>query len=99
MMSIVVVSNIPPFSYIFDYALDEKHYRYRNHSGSFDVTDRSGNNLKGVESSFKEFVKNNKLKPIDTILYRNFWKNPLAFWRWHSYFNVKDERYGLPYKK
>jgi len=96
---VIFLSNVPPISYIFDYVIDEKHYRYSNHSGSFDVTDRSGSNLKGVEGSFKEFVKSRELKPIDTILYRTFWKNPLAFWRWHTYFNSKDKRYKLPYKK
>lgn len=96
---VVVLSNIPPVSYIFDYIFDDKHYRYKNYSGIFDVTDRSGNNVKGVRNSFKEYVKSNNLKPTDTILYRTFWKNPLAFWRWHTYFNAKDERYKLPYKR
>ena len=32
----------------------------------------------------------------DTVVYRLFWKNPLAFWRWAEYFN--DKRYDLPYK-
>ncbi|WP_461788650.1 hypothetical protein [Pedobacter sp.] len=36
-------------------------------------------------------------KTSDRILYRTFWKNPFAFWRWHTYFNG-DERYKLPYK-
>lgn len=95
---VVTLSNIPPISYIFDYALDDKHYRYANHSESFNVTDRSGNNIIGVKKSFKVYLIGNNLKPVDTVLYRTFWKNPFAFWRWHSYLNSKDDRYKLPYK-
>lgn len=73
-------------------------YKYSNNSGSFNVTDRSGNNIRGVKNSFNEFVKSNNPKSTDTVLYRTFWKNPLAFWRWHTYFNDNDERYDLPYK-
>ncbi|MFC1225857.1 hypothetical protein ACFE6N_18785 [Pedobacter sp. BG31] len=94
----IILSNIPPVHYLFDYTLDEKHYRYRNASGNFDVADRSGNNIIGIKESFKAYVKSNKVKEEDAILYRTFWKNPIAFWRWHSYFNTKDERYKLPYK-
>nr|WP_315418263.1 hypothetical protein [uncultured Pedobacter sp.] len=56
----IILSNIPPLSYIFDYALDEKHYRYSNDSGNFDLTDRSGNNITGIKESFKEYVKSEK---------------------------------------
>ena len=84
---------------MFDYALDEKHYRYKNNSGLFDVTDRSENNMEGVKNSFQEFIKTNKVQSEDTILYRTFWKNPLAFWRWNSYINSEDKRYKLPYKQ
>lgn len=31
----------------------------------------------------------------DTLMYRNFWKNPLCFWRWKEYFT--DKKYQLPY--
>ena len=95
----IILSNIPPLSYLFDYVLDENHYRYSNDSGNFDVTDRSGNNIIGIKESFKEYVKTNKVQEADTVLYRKFWKNPIAFWRWHTYFNTKDDRYKLPYKK
>lgn len=96
--TIMILSNIPPVSYLFDYALDEKHYRYSNASGNFNVTDRSGNNIIGIKESFKEYVKSNRVKETDTVLYRTFWRNPIAFWRWHTYFNSKDERYKLPFK-
>ena len=93
-LPILAISNFPPGRYYFDYILDEQHYRYTNKSGSFENIDRSGSNIKGVRNRFEHFKIESK-KPEDR-LYRRFWKNPLAFWRWHSYFS-NDPRYDLPY--
>jgi hypothetical protein len=91
---IILVSNIPPMRYLLDYIIDDKHYRYSDYNGHFAIIDRSGHNVKGVLSFFKDYQKKNNLQ--DQKLYRLFYKNPLAFWRWYTYFG-DDPRYNLPY--
>ena len=49
--------------------------------------------LKRVDELWKITIKENNL--TDTILYRNFSKDPLKFWLWRSYFT--HERYKYPY--
>lgn len=92
------MSNIPPLKYFFNWIVDETHYEYTSSSGNFNVIDRSGNNIAAIEKGFKESLKNKNLTSEDTILYRLFWKNPMAFWRYSSYFDKNHERYKLPYK-
>jgi hypothetical protein len=91
---IVLISNLPPLKYWLNYIIDEKHYRYSSYYGEFTIIDRSISNVKGVLLSFDEYKKTYQLK--NQNLYRIFYKNPLAFWRWHSYFG-NDPRYNLPY--
>jgi hypothetical protein len=91
---IILISNLPPLRYLLDYIIDEKHYRYSDYNGEFSIIDRSGSNVDGLLMSFKDYSENNNLK--DKNLYRLFYKNPLAFWRWYSYFS-NDPRYELPY--
>ncbi|MEN5058746.1 hypothetical protein [Sphingobacterium kitahiroshimense] len=101
LMSLIVIiflSNIPPLRYTFDWLVDETHYKYATASGNFCVIDRSGNNISGVKGGFKESMDPEKLIADDTLLCRLFWKNPLAFWRYHSYLDKNDPRYKIPYK-
>jgi hypothetical protein len=91
---IILISNLPPLRYLLDYIIDEKHYRYSDYNGEFSIIDRSGSNVDGLLMSFKDYSENNNLK--NKNLYRLFYKNPLAFWRWYSYFS-NDPRYELPY--
>jgi hypothetical protein len=49
--------------------------------------------LKRVDELWKITIKENNLQ--DTVLYRNFSKDPLKFWLWRSYFT--HERYKYPY--
>ncbi|MNL28118.1 hypothetical protein D3C87_1497490 [compost metagenome] len=96
---IIFLSNIPPLLYTFDWLVDETHYKYTTASGNFSVTDRSGNNIVAIKKGFKESMDPEKLIVDDTVLCRLFWKNPLAFWRYHSYLDKNDPRYKLPYKR
>lgn len=95
---IILLSNLPPIKYFFNWIVDETHYEYASASGNFKVIDRSGNNITAIKKGFKESLKKENLITEDTILYRLFWKNPAAFWRYRSYFDKNDERYKLPYK-
>ncbi|MEJ5148773.1 hypothetical protein [Sphingobacterium sp. MYb388] len=97
LMIFVFFSNIPPLRYLFDWIVDETHYEYANASGSFYVIDRVGNNISGVKAGFKKSMEQENLLNKDTVLFRLFWKNPLAFWRYYSYFDKNDERYKLTY--
>lgn len=91
---IILVSNLPPIRYFLDYIIDEKHYRYSSYDGQFAFIDRSGHTVNDVTGAFNNYQQKNKLK--DQKLYRLFYKNPLAFWRWYSYFN-HDIRYDFPF--
>ena len=90
-ISIILLANLLPL-HIF---LDEGHYRYSNADGSFtgiDIKSRKYNLSPVVPDSYRKEHPNS----TDTLVYRVFWKNPLAFWRWRTYFT--DKRYKLPYK-
>jgi hypothetical protein len=91
---IILISNSPPLRYLLDYIIDDKHYRYSSYDGEFSIIDRGGSNVDGLLMSFKDYSENNNLK--NKNLYRLFYKNPFAFWRWYSYFS-NDPRYQLPY--
>lgn len=89
---------MPPLTYWLSYALDYDHYRYSNASGSFTQIDLNSNNLSGISSSFDHFLSVNQVPPQDAILYRTFWRNPLAFWRYWRYWGYGHEKYNLPYR-
>ncbi|KQB99369.1 hypothetical protein AQF98_17505 [Pedobacter sp. Hv1] len=89
------MSNIPPFTGIFRFFLDQKHYRYSNSDGTstfYEFMSRDFEMAKRRQAHC--LLKKPDLK--DRKHYRLFSKNPLAFWRWRLYFF--DERYKLPYK-
>jgi hypothetical protein len=93
---IMLISNFPPIKSVISLFTDENHYRYSNADGSFTGVDipfkgRLYNLAPVLPKSFKEKHPTSS----DTIVYRLFWKNPLAFWRWGEYYY--DKRYNLPY--
>lgn len=92
----IIISNTPPFKYLVDWAMDLHNYKFSNASGSFTVTNTATTKMTGINSAFQEYIKINHPPFRDTVLYRIFSKNPLAFWRWSSY--LFDERHKLPYK-
>lgn len=100
LMPIIVISNIPPFSYVFTMILDERYSRYSNNSGSFTMAEFPFKNrdyklAQRIFASMKEDSSIN-LSTSDTTLYRVFKINPLRFWLWRDFFI--SPRYKLPYK-
>ena len=92
---ILIISNLPPVKGLFSIFFDEDNYRYSNADGTYTNMDVKGshyNLMPMVPGSFQSEHPGTS----DTIVYRLFWKNPLAFWRWSDYFT--DKRYSLPYK-
>lgn len=95
---VLVVFNLHPLRTIMEVFIDEDHYRYTNYSGSFTVSEKPfkvDRRYPQVIKGFHAFKDDKKPNSKDTILYRLFWRNPLAFWRWRGYFT--EERYKLPY--
>jgi hypothetical protein len=90
-----LLSNIPPFQTIFKLFFDQKLFHYSTKDGSafFDE-----NIFLGDVFQFKRVTTQEKrasYPEADTIIYRNFNPNPIAFWRYRDY--IFDERYTLPY--
>jgi hypothetical protein len=94
---IMLVSNIPPLKNVISLFMDEGYFRYSNGNGSVTFCEipfkRRFYNLSPIVP--QKFIQLNP-NSSDTIIYRLFWKNPVAFWRWGEYFY--DKRYKLPYK-
>lgn len=90
-----IISNIAPLRYYVSYAVDFSHYRYSNASGTFTYIDMAGNKPEDAINRFNSFVKETSPTPEDSILYRIFYRNPFAFWRYYSY---GYEKYDIPYK-
>ncbi len=92
---IVIGSNLFPFTALLKIFVDEKHYRYSNYNGSLTFTVFSHRDFEMLKRRHKDCqLSRPNLK--DKELYRLFNKNPLAFWRWRSYFF--DKEYKIPYK-
>ena len=93
----LVVSNIPPIKSLYGLFIDEGHYRFSNGNGKATWID---NQFKNDHYHLNPTVPKSFIEEFpgttDTIVYRTFWRNPLAFWRWGEYFY--DKRYKLPYK-
>jgi hypothetical protein len=96
-LSVIVVSNIPPVNKFFGFFFDQHHYRYSNGDGTWTVIE---NQFKGEHLRFEKTIPKEilyeKYPGADTIIYRLFWRNPLAFWRLGEY--IYDKRYTIPYK-
>jgi hypothetical protein len=93
---IVVFTNLPPV-YIFIHLyeiIDMQHYTYSNSDDpETTIAENFGSPFDFRTKVYDEYRVTNPNN--DTLLYRNFWKNPLCFWRWKEYFT--DEKYKLPY--
>ena len=94
----IILSNIPPLSFIYKIAFDQTLYKYGNSDASFTVQDHLGKEHSGVFSikgGFDNYLHEYPLTN-NKILYRLFWRNPLCFWRWMEY--IFSDEYKLPYK-
>ena len=91
-LSIFIMSNISPVHEVFSLFGDNDHFRYSNHNGEFTFVEFKGRDTIMLKKVFNIFSE----KSGDTVLYRLFSKNPLAFWRISKYFT--DPKYKLPYK-
>ncbi len=87
-----LVSNISPVHEIFSLFGDSDHFKYSNANGEFTFVEFKGRDTVMLKKVFNLYSE----KTNDTILYRLFSKNPLAFWRIKKYFT--DPKYNLPYK-
>ena len=92
-----ILSNYAPLNLIFHTFTNEGYYQYSNYNGSNTIEEgvHKGYGLALMKRLHQAWINENPQAP-DKKLYRIFWKNPLAFWRWKGYF--KDERYELPFK-
>jgi len=79
---------------LFDYGFDLHHYQYTNFNGEFYKRTSGPYDYYMATGSYESFLKSTNPKPVDTTLYRTFWRNPLAFWRYYSYFG---KQYSFPY--
>ncbi len=94
----VLAANLTPLNWLFMISVDADRYCYANLSGTVTVMENRFKNR--AISDFSQF---SHVKPEcrvpgfegDTLMYRLFSKQPLAFWRWKEY--LTDERYNLPY--
>ena len=92
----LAISNLPVVKDVYGLLFDEDHYRYSNANGTY-----TGQDIKSRRYNLSPTVPKQFLAEYpgitDTLVYRLFWKNPLAFWRWYEYVSG-DPRYNLPYK-
>jgi hypothetical protein len=95
-VSLIALCNLPGPSDFFELWVDYNHYKYSNGDGTLKFTENLFKNDRFHFTrtiTWPEFFK--KYPNGDTTIYRNFTKNPLAFWRFGKYFF--DRRYTLPY--
>ncbi len=89
----MILTNVSTCHEVAIIVADTNHYRYSNSNGIFTFIEESkGRDTAMLNRWFSEYKKETN----DTILYRLFSKNPLAFWRYVDYFN--DPKYKLPFK-
>ena len=93
LLVIVSLANFTPLHQIFNLIADSNHYRYSSATGNFTFTEEMGGRDTAMLYRWFDAYKAEKK---DTVLYRLFYKNPLAFWRYKSY--LTDLKYKLPYK-
>jgi hypothetical protein len=91
----LILANIPPFKSVFKAIFDQELFNYSTADGSWMYDE---NTFFGRTFSLKYYTTEafrESYPEADTIIYRNFKPNPLAFWRYSDY--LFDERYTLPY--
>ena len=91
---IVVVSNLPPFSYLFN-LVDNNDCAYANRTGTFTFQEMNFKNRDYTMAKwkFEAYKKENKK---DTVLYRLCTINYFKFWNYRHY--LTHEKYKLPYR-
>ena len=97
LVTIITLSNWGPINLFVVVNVDKHYYKYSNGDGRWRLDEWR---YKGP--MYNAYYKT--LQPwdtvgigdADTIIYRNFKINPLAFWRYWSYYN--DPVFELPYK-
>lgn len=90
---LIFISNLSFVNPIFNGIMNSYEFRTMNNEFSFIVIKEKGRDLPMMNNQFNSFLKEN-LETKDTILFRNFKKEPLKFWNWNSYFT--DEKYKYP---
>ena len=94
---ILISSNyLAPINWFCSALIGEEWYTYSTSNQDFitqEMPDK-GLSLKRVELSFKNYLDEHS-GAVDTVLYRNFSRNPLKFWHWHEY--LFHKRYNYPY--
>ncbi|MGN7988705.1 hypothetical protein ACTJKC_15255 [Pedobacter sp. 22226] len=90
-VSIVIITNLPPVNYFL-----EENYSYQNNDASFIYVEQPGKGLdyEVGQIRFKRFQKQNPDK--DQTLYRTFTLKPWKFWEWWQMLR-HFERFKLPY--
>lgn len=90
-VSIVIITNLPPINYFL-----EENYSYQNKDASFTYVEKPGKGLdyEVGQIRFERFQKQNPNK--DQTLYRTFTLKPWRFWQWWQMLR-HFERFKLPY--
>ena len=87
----ILFLNMLPIDKLFS---DGSYYRYSNNNGSVTFIEFKARDFEMMNRWFQSY---RQVHPeADSIMYRLFKKNPLAFWRWRQY--CWGKRYKLPYK-
>ena len=109
---IICISNVPFFTGWIDFVVDQN-YGYSNADGTYTfLYNERIDGIRALAKTVPIAKLDSllKLTPVqlkpeestfpsrnDTILYRIFWKNPLAFWRWR-YYIFGNDKFDFPYK-
>lgn len=92
----IALCNLPAPSDTFELWVDYNHYKYSNGDGSWRITENLFMNDRfNFARKLSTPIFFERDPGADSTIYRNFTKNPLAFWRYGKYFF--DRRYTLPY--
>lgn len=92
LLVVILLSNISPIHDVFSLFGDSDHFRYSNYNGEFTFVEFKGRDT----AMLKRKLEHYKSEKGDSVIYRLFSKNPLAFWRINKYYT--DPKYKLPYK-
>ncbi|WP_461097116.1 hypothetical protein [Spirosoma luteolum] len=95
LLLLVIVTNCPPFRWLVKFQMDNIYFT-QDGGTVLEEMPGFGGHYEAVERGFEE---HKRLFPNrhDTVLYRAFKMNPLAFWHWYDY--LFHPRYKLPYRQ
>lgn len=107
-VSVLIITNIPIVSVFIGLITGTESLKngvnaiYSSESSGFVV---ASVNIPGTYAKdkypelIKRFEQYKKHNPSDSILYRNYRRNPLRFWMWYRYWLDRDNpMYQLPYR-